>query len=92
LTAFVAVAVVGLRKAAAWRRAATRPGRNAATAIPVTDYGEIDLAVLSERCHCGGRFSVRGEGSRGTLRVVHLHCHACERERVVYFDTRGVRH
>jgi len=92
LTALTAVIVVGWRRARAWRQQATRPGGSERTAIPITDYGEIDAVVLGERCRCGGRFSIRGEGSRGALRVVHLECHGCERERVVYFDVRGVRH
>ena len=92
LTALTAVGVVGWRRARAWRQEASRPGRSEETAISITDYGEIDSVVLGERCRCGGRFAIRGEGSRNSLRVVHLECLNCERERVVYFDVRGVRH
>ncbi|HUI26625.1 MAG TPA: hypothetical protein VL403_11125 [Candidatus Kryptonia bacterium] len=92
LTALTAVAVLGWRRARAWREQATRPGRSERTAISITDYGEIDAVVLGERCRCGGRFAIRGEGSRGQLRVVRLECHSCARERVVYFDVREVRH
>lgn len=92
IAVLAAVGVVGWRRLLAWRRTATRPGRSADTAIAVSDYGEIDLMVLRERCQCGGRFGVRGEGSRGPLRLVHLECHRCGRERVVYFDTSAVRH
>ncbi|MBI1817152.1 MAG: hypothetical protein HYR72_19435 [Deltaproteobacteria bacterium] len=92
LAVLLAVLVVGWRKARIWRREGRRPGRNEDNPIAVADYGEIDAALLREQCQCGGRFSIRGEGSRGQLRVVHLECHLCERERVVYFDVRGVRH
>ena len=87
-----AVIVLGWRKFRQRRAETTRPGRDEATAIPVTDYGEIDATVLIQRCTCGGRFITRGEGSRGALRVVHLECRQCERERTVYFDVRAVRH
>jgi hypothetical protein len=92
LAALVAVVVVGWRRLRRRRMEVTRPGRSEATAIRVSDYGEIDLAVLAQRCACGGRFTVRGEGSRGTLRIVRLECRSCERERTVYFDVRAVRH
>jgi hypothetical protein len=92
LAVLLAVLIVGWRKARTWRREATRPGRSEASPIAVADYGEIDAALLREHCQCGDRFSIRGEGSRGQLRVVHLECHTCERERVVYFDVRDVRH
>ncbi len=92
LVALLAAAALGWRRARAWRREASRPGRSERTAIRVTDYGEIDAAVMRERCRCGSRFTVRGEGSRGAVRVVRLECHRCERERIVYFDLREVRH
>ncbi len=90
--ALLAVIIVGWRKARAWRQENARPGRSEATAIAITDYGEIDAVVFSQRCRCGGRFLVRGEGSRETLRIVRLECRSCEREREVYFDVRAVRH
>ncbi|HVN84934.1 MAG TPA: hypothetical protein VMW17_08835 [Candidatus Binatia bacterium] len=92
LVALAAAVILGWRRLRTWRRETTRRGQSEASAISVTDYGEIDAVVLHERCRCGGRFSVRGEGSRGFVRIVHLECHLCGRERKVYFDVRGVRH
>jgi len=92
LAALAAVLVVGFRRLLAWRAEMARPGRSEASAIRIRDYGEIDEAVEGERCPCGGRFGVRGEGSRHSLRIVRLECRRCERERVVYFDTAAMLH
>jgi len=92
LAAIAAVALVGWRRARAWRHDAGRAGRSEAAAIPIRDYGEIDDVVRSQRCRCGGRFAIRGEGSRHSLRVVRVECHTCEREREIYFDVAEVRH
>jgi len=92
LAAIAAVAALGWRRARAWRQDARRAGRSEAAAIPIHDYGEIDAVVRSQRCRCGGRFAICGEGSRNSLRAVRLECHACERESVIYFDVAEVRH
>jgi hypothetical protein len=92
LAALFAVIVVAWRKAGRWRREAKRRGRSESTAIEISDYGEIDATAAAERCACGGRFSIRGEGSRHHLRVVKVECRVCEREQMIYFDVRHVRH
>jgi hypothetical protein len=81
-----------------WRRRAAEcalPGRSPETAICVRDYSEIDVTVGLERCPCGGRFVVRGEGpvrARGSgLRMTRIECRRCARERVLYFDLRFMR-
>ncbi len=93
LVAVVVTAARALRQRAAER---ARPGRSPASAIPIADFGDMDLAVQSQLCACGGRFGVRGEGpvARETrpLRVAHLECQRCERERRLYFDLSTVRH
>jgi hypothetical protein len=85
--------ILGLR--AMQRRAVARaqPGRTAEQPIPITDYGEMDLAVRLQSCPCGGRYSIRGEGPAADgLRVAQLECRRCEREVSMYFDVRGVLH
>lgn len=93
LAALLAAIVLGVR---AWRRRAAvraQPGRRRSHPIPIQDYGEIDLAVRLQRCACGGGYGVRGEGPAAAgLRATHLECRRCEREAVLYFDVREVRH
>lgn len=96
IAVLLAVAVVGARFAR--RRIVERgaPGRSPATAIRIEDYRDIDIAVRLEVCACGGRFLVRGEGPLAeggrSLRVAHLECRQCERERRLYFDLGSIRH
>jgi len=95
LAALIAAVAMGLR--ILQRRAAerARPGASPATAIPIADYADIDVAVRIQTCRCGGRFIVRGEGPLGppgTLRVASLECRRCERELRLYFDLSTVRH
>jgi hypothetical protein len=92
LAVLAAVVVLGWRALRARRREAMNPGRSPETAILATDYGDIDAAARQQRCSCGGSFTVRGEGSRESLRIVRLECRRCERERVMYFDVSQVRH
>jgi len=98
VAALIAAIAVGLR--ALQQRAAdrARPGATPTTAIPITDYSDIDVAVRMQTCRCGGRFVVRGEGPAAgdgpntSLRVAHLECRRCEREQRLYFDLSEVRH
>lgn len=93
LAALLAALVVGLRLLR--RRAIERaqPGRSAERAIPIRDYGEMDIAVRLQRCPCGGGYALRGEGPDAAgVRVAHLECRRCEREAWVYFDVSQVRH
>lgn len=96
LAVLIAVLAVGLRLVQ--RRAAERalPGRSPATAIPIESYADIDIAVRLQTCPCGGRFVLRGEGpvtrAGYPLRVAHLECRRCERERSMYFDLSTLRH
>jgi hypothetical protein len=92
LLAAIVVAIRLLQRRAVER---ARPGATPATAIPVSDYSDIDVAVNMQTCHCGGRFTLRGEGPAsppGSLRVAHLECRRCEREQRLYFDMSTVRH
>jgi hypothetical protein len=95
LVALMAAIVVGIRLLQ--RRAVdrARPGATPDTAIPISDYSDIDVAVNMQTCRCGGRFALRGEGPAslpGRFRVAHLECRRCEREQRVYFDMSTIRH
>lgn len=95
IAALIAVLAVGFRWLQERAAERARPGATPTTAIPVVDYGDIDLAVRMQTCRCGGRFGVRGEGparQAGSLRVAHLECQKCEREQRLYFDMSTVRH
>ncbi len=83
--------------ARAWRRRLAerhQPGRGAAAPICITDYGEMDAAIATQVCRCGGRYDVRGEGPGPAQhqRVARLQCRRCEREALLYFDVGAVRH
>jgi hypothetical protein len=95
LAALGAVIVVGLRMLQQRAADRARPGATPATAIPIEDYSDIDVAVRIQTCRCGGQFIVRGEGPAaqlGSLRVAHLECRKCERQHRLYFDVSTVRH
>jgi len=95
LAALIAAVAVGLRMLQERAADRARPGATPATAIPIADYSDIDVAVRIQACRCGGRFIVRGEGPAdvpGSLRVAHLECRRCEREQRLYFDMSTVRH
>jgi len=95
LAALIAAVAVGLRMLQQRAADRARPGATPATAIPIADYSDIDIAVRITACRCGGRFVVRGEGPAGVpgaLRVAHLECRKCEREQRMYFDMSTVRH
>ncbi len=93
LIAVIAVAIRVLQRRAYERG---QPGRTAASAICIEDYGEIDIAVSTQSCRCGGRFALRGEGplpkAGRPLRVARLECRKCERELRLYFDLSTLRH
>lgn len=91
------IAAIGLGVRLLQRRAAerARAGATPQTAIPITDYSDIDVAIGIQTCRCGGRFLIRGEGPAGqpgSLRVARLECRKCEREQRLYFDVSTVRH
>jgi len=94
LAALVAALLVVGRAIASKRREAQRPGARPATAIAVSDFGEIDAHVLARRCVCDGRYASLGEGpvaGQEHLRFVRLECRDCEREALLYFDVSGTR-
>lgn len=94
LVALAAAVAAGLRWAGRRARERGQPGRDPARPIAIHDYGEMDLAIAQQRCSCGGRYAVRGEGpgNPAQVRVAHLECRRCDREAWVYFDVGGVRH
>jgi hypothetical protein len=98
LAVAVLVAVVAAVARVVQQRAVegARPGRSAANAIPIQDYGEIDIALRLNTCRCGGRFLLRGEApladAERSLRVAIVECRRCEREQRFFFDLSQVRH
>ncbi len=94
LVALVAALLVFGRAIASKRRADQLPGARPASAIAVSDFGEIDAHVLARRCVCDGRYTSLGEGpvaGNDQLRLVRLECRDCEREALLYFDVSGTR-
>jgi hypothetical protein len=95
LAALIAALGIGIRRLQHRAVERARPGATPTTAIPITDYSDIDVAVAMQTCRCGGRYVLRGEGPAsppGALRVAHLECRRCEREARVYFDLSTIRH
>lgn len=94
--ALLAVLVVGVRLIQQRAIERSQPGRSPDTAIPIEDYGDMDFAVRMQTCRCGGRYLLRGEGSLADadrpLRIAHMECRRCERQRRLYFDLSAVRH
>ena len=94
--AFVAVLVAAVRLIQRQAIERSQPGRSRDTAIPIEDYGDMDLAVRLQTCRCGGRYTLRGEGplpdAARPLRVAHMECRRCERQQRLYFDLSAVRH
>ena len=93
LAAVVAAAVRLVQQRAVER---ARQGASPANAIPIRDYGEIDIALRLNTCRCGGRFLLRGETSMveegRSLRVATVECRRCEREQRFFFDLTELRH
>ena len=72
------------------------PGGEARNAVRVRSFADINAEVGARRCACGGRYQVRGEGSRThegrRLRVLSVECSSCERESELYFDVTELFH
>ena len=72
------------------------PGGSITNALQVKSFDEIDEQIQARRCPCGGRYGVRGEGSRAVnqqrLRIVRVECGTCERETSIHFDVTGLFH
>jgi hypothetical protein len=95
LAALIAAVAIGIRMLQQYATERARPGATPAKAIPIDDYGDIDVAIRMQTCRCGGHFIVRGEGPASHpsgLRVAQLECRKCEREQRLYFDVSTVRH
>jgi hypothetical protein len=96
LAALVAVLAVAIRLIQQRAVERAQPGRSRETAIPIEDYGDMDLAVRMQTCRCGGRYFLRGEGplpdADRPMRVAHMECRRCERQQRLYFDLSAVRH
>lgn len=85
-----AVGTIAVRRWRAWTVERRRPGASPANAIDAPRFDDIEEAVASQRCTCGGSFQIEGEGplvdGDRRLRFVQLECRRCEKQRRVYFD------
>jgi len=84
------------RKRRLARLAGQLPGGRAQNALRVASFEDIDEMIRERRCPCGGRYEVRGEGSRlvreRRLRIVRVECTICENEASVHFDVTELFH
>jgi hypothetical protein len=96
VAAIVAVLIIAVRLIQQRAFERSQPGRSRDAAIPIEDYGDMDIAVRMQTCRCGGRYLLRGEGplpdAERPLRVAHMECRRCERQQRLYFDLSAVRH
>jgi hypothetical protein len=94
-----ALAFTGWRAFAA-RRSAKRhahaleqqPGMSPDNPLTIASFTEMDEAVDTFRCPCGGLLDRIGEGSRPGLRVVRCACVICEEDVDLFFDLSQLRH
>lgn len=74
------------------RELAARPGYSADHPVKIATFAEIDDAIATWRCPCGGLLDRIGEGSRPGLRVVRCACVICEEDVDLFFDLGELRH
>ena len=70
---------------------ATRPGYSAEHPVKIASFEEIDDAIATWRCPCGGLLDRIGEGGRPGMRVVKCACVICEEDVDLFFDLRELR-
>ncbi len=99
LAILAALAVVGVRwvrKRSAKRQhdaeLARRPGYSADHPVKIHSFHEIDDAIATWRCPCGGLLDRIGEGSRPGIRVVRCACVICEEDVDLFFDLSELWH
>lgn len=99
LALLVALAFAGrraFRRVSVRKRLAALPGMSRETAIPVTDFDEIESHVARLRCPCGGRYDLKGESSGEhdgrRYRTAGIECRFCEERRRLFFDVTGMFH
>lgn len=95
-TVLLAVVAAGLKRLHRAHLARRRPGATLARAIAVTRFDEIDAAIATSRCHCGGRHALAGETSRRVadrrFRISRVVCQECGRDTMLYFDVTRALH
>jgi hypothetical protein len=81
------------RSAASRERAlASTPGMSPENPLRIGSFTEIDDAVDTLRCPCGGLLERIGEGGRPGMRVVRCACVICEEDVDLFFDLATLRH
>ena len=68
------------------------PGMSAAHPLKIASFHDIDHAVDTVRCPCGGLLEKLGEGTRGALRFARCSCVICEEDLDLFFDLSELRH
>lgn len=94
LAVLVALGWVAGRRAIRWleRRQRTHaPGMSADRPLKIASFQEMDDAVDSWRCLCGGSLELLGEGGRPGMRVARCRCMSCEEEVDLFFDLSELR-
>jgi hypothetical protein len=59
--------------------------------VKIASFNEIDDAIATWRCPCGGLLDRIGEGSRPGMRVVRCACVICEEDVDLFFDLSELR-
>ena len=68
------------------------PGMSVEHPLTIASFAEIDDAIATFRCPCGGLLDRIGEGSRPGMRVVRTACVICEEDVDLFFDLSQLRH
>jgi hypothetical protein len=74
------------------RALARGTGMSAQRPIRIASFREMDDAVDTLRCPCGGPLHRIGEGSRPGVRVVRCECAICGEDVDLFFDLSELRH
>ena len=83
--------LAGLEKRRREKANSERPGYNPDSFVKIARFDEIDDAVATWRCSCGGLLDRIGEGARPGMRVVRCVCVVCEEDVDLFFDLSELR-
>jgi len=96
VAALVTVGVKVMRRGPDKRRRAQflseQAGYSPDKPVRIASFTEIDDAIGTWRCPCGGLLDRIGEGARPGMRVVRCMCVVCEEDVDLFFDLSELRH